>query len=111
MTTIWVTGEFEGWHYWPGAPQGHEYLAEKHRHIFKVRLELEVTDLNRETEFIQLKRKLLVWCVNTFGLDTTTFSCEQMCEQIAVWARDYNLDPYSVTVSEDGENGATWYRD
>lgn len=113
MTTIWVTGQYEAVHYWPNASGRVAYLKHPHRHIFKYRVEVKVKHNDRQIEFISLKEKIDNYCSSAFWVDITTYSCEQMCELI----RDFLLrsldllasDIVSITVSEDGENGATWY--
>lgn len=114
MMTVWCTTEFESFHYWPMPPPEHEFLGEPHRHIFKVKLEIEVSRSNRQIEFIKLKRELTAYCINRLQQDyrtSSTLSCEQMCESILGWCNEEQHAPVSITVSEDGENGATWYRD
>lgn len=105
MTTVWVTTEFESIHNWPEAIPPTEYLKYPHRHIFKVRLEVKVSELNREVEFISLKKNLTAFCISVFR-EQNSYSCEQMCAVIYKWCIDTDLDPYEISVSEDGENGA-----
>ena len=119
MTTIWVQTQFAGLHYWPEAVKRVEYLKYPHRHIFHVRVEIEVTELNREIEFLQFKDELTKFCIGSFCDEITTYSCEQMCEYILKWLclsafkdiTDFKDRVYSISVSEDGENGASWHRD
>jgi hypothetical protein len=100
ITYVWVTSEFEGYHRWKDAPDDVAFLRDFHRHIFKVKLLIEVTHNNRDVEFFQLKRKLkrelLIWNNQKF---------EDSCEMIAAQLlRAFNAA--QVEVSEDGENGA-----
>lgn len=119
MITVWCTTEFESLHCWPEAKGEVEYLRYPHRHIFKVKLEVEVDELNREVEFITLKKDLINFCEHKLvqknypgvGEQTNQRSCEMMCQVIATWSEKKGYKPTSVTVSEDGENGATWHRD
>lgn len=100
-TIVWITTQFEGIHSWLDAPKEVSFLRSYHRHIFHVKLAVKVTHLNRDVEFVLLKRRVDQYLQETFvgkGLD---LSCEQMAEQLfnefgAEW----------VEVSEDGENGA-----
>lgn len=115
MTTVWCTAQFEGFHAWIDAPEQYAYLRLAHRHIFHVRLELIVGHSNREVEFIDLKQKLQKYCESSFGalgiFDSThpsSFSCETMARRIASEYEDAGYAVHSVTVSEDGENGATY---
>lgn len=113
---IWVTFSREGTHCYPAAATdpalatGDEYdvsfLASPHRHIFHFRVAIEVKHGNRDIEFIQFKRWLEKLYMGTLQLDHK--SCEMIAddlyEQIAT--RYPNRD-CEITVSEDGENGAT----
>jgi len=58
--TIFITTSFEGVHCYPSAPEGVVFLRVPHRHIFGVRVEVEVYHDDRELEFILLKRKIIV---------------------------------------------------
>jgi len=108
---IWVTFQKEGIHCYPDAPAGVEFLKHPHRHMFHFKVELEVFHDDRDVEFILLKRELEnLYAEGTLQLDYR--SCEMMCEDLA----DYIMVNYPgrkivLTVSEDGENGATCYYD
>lgn len=110
MTTVWVKLDFEALHYWPEAKHPVEYLKNAHRHVFKVKAEVHVKHLNRDVEFIELKNKLKEFCESTWTMRCTADSCEIMCGTIVGYLQDHlNCRVHSVTVSEDGENGSTWY--
>ncbi len=94
---------------WTGAPAEVSYLADMHRHIFKVRVEVMTDDMeNRGVEFHTLK-KATDHCID--GLlhgENVTWSCEEWAYTIGqalIGARSYAV--VRVGVSEDGENGAT----
>ena len=114
---IWVTFQREGIHKYPGADTdpalatGDEYdvsfLGFPHRHIFHFKVSIEVEHSNRAIEFIQFKR----WLENLYKDQTLQLdhkSCEmvsdELYEMIATRYHDRNIE---ITVSEDGENGAT----
>jgi len=101
--SLWCTFQFESWHRWPDAPDQFAYLAHPHRHMFHGRAEWPVSGFDREKEFIDLKHQAVA-AVNwlTMHNDTSTWSCEQWAHSIA----DI-LKATRVTISEDGENGAT----
>ena len=116
---IWVTFQREGIHKYPGADTdpslatGDEYdvsfLGYPHRHIFHFRVAIQVFHNDREIEFIQFKRYL----ENLYGagvIDLDYQSCEMISdglyEHIATRYPDRDIE---ITVSEDGENGATIY--
>ena len=103
---IFVTTEFEGLHRWANAPEQTAFLRQFHRHIFKVRLEIEVRHDDRELEFFDVKQRLnrgikVVLNTNDAG------SCEQIATKLLNYLAQY-LKGREMTceVSEDGENGA-----
>ena len=116
---IWVTFRKEGIHCYPAAATdpalatGDEYdvsfLGTPHRHIFHFNVAIEVFHNDRDIEFIQFKR----WLENLYKggtLELNYKSCEMISddlyEQIASRYPDRDVE---ITVSEDGENGATIY--
>ena len=116
---IWVTFRKEGIHRYPDAATnpllatGDEYdvsfLGTPHRHIFHFNVAIEVFHNDRDIEFIQFKR----WLENLYSQGTLELdykSCEMLSDdlydQIATRYPDRNI---VITVSEDGENGATIY--
>jgi hypothetical protein len=116
---IFVTFQKEGIHKYPAAATdpslatGDEYdvsfLATPHRHIFHFNVAIEVFHNDRDIEFIQFKRWLLnLYSEGTIQLDYK--SCEMLSddlyEQISYRYPDRDIE---ITVSEDGENGATIY--
>lgn len=101
-TTIYCTTEFEGFHRWMSAPVPVDYLRERHRHLFKVRVEKIVSAEDREVEFHLLRR----WTLDEIASLQLEPDCELWsCE---TWARVLlqRLGAHRVEVSEDGENGA-----
>lgn len=102
---IVIQTSFEGLHRWVDAPPAQQYLADLHRHIFKVRCQVEVKHDDRELEFIAVKTELNKFLAsNSF---TTSDSCETMAVKIIGWFElNYGNDrSISVEVLEDGENG------
>jgi len=116
-TLIWVTFCKEGIHKYPAAlddpklATGDEYdvsfLGYPHRHIFHFRVAVEVFHDDRDIEFIQFKRWLEnLYSDGTLGLDYR--SCEMIAQDLANTIHDrYPGRDMEITVSEDGENGAT----
>lgn len=107
-SSIIVKASFEGIHQYKNAPIQVEFLRDPHRHIFNVEIEMEVFDLDRDIEFILLKRDL-----NKY-LYTKPFNIEDSCETMASKICRYLIDNYGerqmvVTVLEDGENGGRVY--
>ena len=117
--TIFVTFQKEGIHCYPAAATDPalktgdmydvSFLGTPHRHIFHFNVAIEVFHNDRDIEFIQFKRWLeKLYSQGTLELDYK--SCEMLSddlyEQIAKRYPDRNIE---ITVSEDGENGATIY--
>ena len=118
---IWVTFQKEGIHKYPAALEdpklatGDEYdvsfLGYPHRHIFHFRVCIEVFHDDRDIEFIQFKR----WLERLYSNDKSDGvlvldykSCEMICDELAEKINEkYPNRKLEITVSEDGENGAT----
>ena len=108
-TFIQVRTEFEGFHCYPNASSIDAriaFLENKHRHIFKVKVKMSVTHLDREQEFFLVK-----WALNEYisSGDRNNQSCEMIATDIL---KDHLIPKYGndryyeVVVSEDGENDA-----
>lgn len=98
-TTVWITTSFEHLHFWPDAPSDASFLQHPHRHVFHVKLGVEVSHDNRDIEFIKLKREVDLYIAEWEEISIR--SCEMMAKDL--------LERFSaefVEVSEDGENGA-----
>ena len=114
---IWITFRKEGIHKYPAAATdpllatGDQYdvsfLGVPHRHIFHFRVWIDVFHNDRDIEFIQFKRWLeSLYVDNTLQLDWK--SCEMICDDLYMMiASRYPDRDVTITVSEDGENGAT----
>ena len=118
---IWVTFQKEGIHKYPAALEdpklatGDEYdvsfLGYPHRHTFHFRVCIEVFHDDRDIEFIQFKR----WLERLYSADKSGGvlvldykSCEMICDELAETInKKYPNRKMEITVSEDGENGAT----
>ena len=118
---IWVTFQKEGIHKYPAALEdpklatGDEYdvsfLGYPHRHTFHFRVCIEVFHDDRDIEFIQFKR----WLERLYSADKSGGvlvldykSCEMICDELAETINEkYPNRDMEITVSEDGENGAT----
>ena len=112
---IWVTFQKEGVHCYPEAATdptlatGDQYdvsfLASPHRHIFHFRVDIGVSHLNRDIEFIQFKR----WLENLYIQGTLQLnykSCEMIADDLyAQISSTYSNRDVIIEVSEDGENG------
>ena len=108
---IWVTFQREGIHRFPAAATDPNladvaFLANEHRHIFHFNVAIEVFHNDRDIEFIQFKRWLESLYQGTLELNFK--SCEMISDDLyEVIASRYPGRDIEITVSEDGENGAT----
>lgn len=106
-TYIVVRTEFEGYHFYPNASSINpkiKFLENEHRHMFKVRVKISVTHLDRELEFFLVK-----WALKDFI--NSGNQNHKSCEMIGYDILNNHLIPtygsnryYEVTVSEDGES-------
>jgi len=117
--TIFVTFQKEGIHCYPAAATDPalktgdmydvSFLGTPHRHIFHFDVAIEVFHNDRDIEFIQFKR----WLENLYSEGTIQLdykSCEMLSDDLYEQiARRYPDRDITITVSEDGENGATIY--
>lgn len=104
MNFIWVTTQFEGFHKYPDAPEGVEFLKNEHRHIFHLKIWIEVFHDNREIEFILFKRYISTLLLSS---DLNNKSCEMIGDQLADEIKiQYPDREIRIEVSEDGENGS-----
>jgi hypothetical protein len=112
-TNIIVKLQYEALHNWPGVvnvlpdkPWIH-MLKDKHRHIFHITLEKQVTHSDRDVEIILFKQEVLRKLEVFFGRpgDLGAMSCEMLAEQLL---KEYDCN--SVEVLEDNENGAKVYK-
>lgn len=101
---IWITTQFEGFHKYPSAPEGVEFLKDLHRHIFKLKIWIEVHHDDREIEFILFKR-FIDSLIKKNDFDYK--SCEMMSEDLYLLIREKHPGrEVWIELSEDGENGS-----
>lgn len=104
---IYVTEQFEAYHRWDDAPDEVAFLRDMHRHIFKVKVTIQVWHNDREIEFIMFKWKLRNFIRENYEMRQDVGSCEMIAETILTWLESEYPNRYIwVEVSEDGENGA-----
>jgi LmbE family N-acetylglucosaminyl deacetylase len=106
-TSITVRTQFEGVHCYPAAPEGVEFLRYPHRHVFHVEINVEVFHMDRDIEFILFKREIEA-LIKHRGKQLNFKSCEMIATELSTYViTKYEGRACKVTVSEDGENGAT----
>ena len=114
--SIWVTFRKEGIHKYPAALDDPKlatgddmdvsFLGYPHRHMFHFRVWIDVLHNDRDIEFIQFKRWLESLYQGTLELNYK--SCEMISDDLyQTIASRYPGRDIEITVSEDGENGAT----
>lgn len=105
---IRVRTDFEGLHCYPNAPDEVSFLRQLHRHKFEVVLDIEVSHLDRELEFLMVKNRLDQFISDNIIKADKHCSCEMYANMIinfviGLYGPDRNI---SCEVNEDGENGA-----
>ena len=106
---IWVTFQKVGFHRYPASGEDPRladvsYLANKHRHLFKFRVEIEIFHNDRELEFHQV----LNYCESLYQnqLDIDYKSVEMLADDLYIQlAAKYPERYMAIEVSEDGECG------
>jgi hypothetical protein len=107
---IWVTFQKSGFHRYPAAGEDPNlsdvsYLAARHRHLFKFRVEIEIFHNDRELEFHQV----LNYCESLYKdnhLEIDYKSVEMLADDLYDQLASRYPDRYmAIEVSEDGECG------
>jgi hypothetical protein len=108
---VWVTFQKIGYHYYPDAATRPSladvsYLGLRHRHLFKIKVALQVFHNERDVEFHQL----LNWILSLYssgGLEFDGKSCETISDDLAAQIQTkYPNRELRIDVSEDGECGS-----
>lgn len=98
----------EGFHYYPNAPKFCHYLSQKHRHIFVIRCEFEISHNDREIEINFQQQEIEKFLKERFGSP-----CEfngMSCEHIAELLLNNFEKMYKCSVLEDNYGGASLTR-
>lgn len=101
---IWITTSFEGYHSYKDAPDEVSFLKNKHRHIFHIKVWIEIFHNDRDIEFILFKR-----FVDNFIKDNdfNNHSCEMISDDLYKYIiAKYSNRQIQIEVSEDNENGS-----
>jgi len=107
---IWVTFQKVGFHRYPAAAtdpllEDVSYLGNKHRHLFKFNIQIEIFHNDRELEFHQF----LNYCESLFDtkqIDIDYKSVEMLADDLYIKLADrYPGRDMIISVSEDGECG------
>ncbi len=97
---IVVRLRYEGFHCWPNASEESQFLRERHRHIFHIECWKEVSEDDREIEFISFKYQIESH-LESFHHEFDYWSCETIAAHLI---SQFELSRCGVF--EDGENGA-----
>jgi len=112
--SIFVTTKIEGFHKYPNAPDEVSFLRNLHRHMFGIKVRIEVYHNERELEFIIVKQDLIKYLETRIKQDENN-SCETLAESIHKYITlNYCYETQRlvwVEVDEDGENGASVFGD
>jgi hypothetical protein len=108
---VWVTFQRPGFHHYPAASTEPvladvKYLGDRHRHLFKFKVQIEIFHNDREIEFHQL----LNYCESLFGnkIDINSKSVEMLADDLfEVLAIRYPGRDMVIDVAEDGECGCS----
>lgn len=101
-TFVWITTSFIGYHCWRGAPEQVKFLRDFHRHVFHVKVMVKVAHDDRDIEFIMLKQRVDDYLRERYHEQWFKLSCEMIAHDLLV-----RFNAVKISVSEDGENGAT----
>lgn len=106
-TTVIATTTVEGFHRWPNHEGGAGFLADRHRHLFTIKMEAIVYHDDRDIEFIAFARSVKDTLHGKFGepCEFGTMSCEAIAKCL-IDIFYPKADLVSVEVWEDLENGA-----
>lgn len=101
---VWISWQFVGFHQWKDALDEVDFLKYKHRHLFKVKVWIEIAEDDREIEFFMFQRFM-----KEQYQDEIDFG-NQSCEMISHDMNQYIISEYpdrnvKISISEDGENG------
>lgn len=104
-TMIYVRFQRKGFHHFPNAPEQVAYLGDRHRHLFKFEVGIQVEHDDREIEFHMFQEEI----ENLFegNLEIDNKSCEMLARDIGNYiVSKYPGRIFYVDVSEDGECGS-----
>lgn len=103
---IWITTQFEGFHKYEKAPPEVIFLRTTHRHIFHLKVWIEVFHNDRDIEFIMFKDYIDAVVEECINYDNTG-SCEMISDNLhEEIEKDYPKRDIRIEISEDNENGS-----
>ena len=106
---IWVKTQKEFLHQYYDAPELVAFLKNKHSHIFKFKVAVEVFNNDRDIEFIILRRQVED-ILNKLDINLNGFSCEMLSNHLYEEIKSiYPKRDMIIDVSEDGNYGSNFY--
>ena len=110
-TKIFIKTSFEACHRWKDAPPAVSFLRNYHRHVFHVKVELQVSHNDRQLEFFMVRRSVDRFLKKIYAGRSFDASCERIATTIFEWLWfTAEVPVLSVEVNEDNENGAVVYK-
>lgn len=103
MILIQTKNDIEGFHYWDDAPEQVCFLSDRHRHIFEIYCQFEVSHEDREIEIILMQHEIEKYLYENYRkpCEFGGMSCESIAKEIK-----QRFNAYEVKVLEDGAGGA-----
>lgn len=105
ITSVFATLDLPGYHRWPLAQGKREYLADRHRHLFHIRVKVIVSHNDRDVEFHDLSDTIREWW-GPGSREWGDLSCESIARQLLDYLSDQGMQIVLVEIGEDKENGA-----
>ena len=101
---IWITHQLDGVHNYPNAPEQVDFLRNKHRHTFMLKIWIEVFNNDRDIEFYMFKDFIKS---RTIDGDYGSGSCEEISDNINLFIKErYPNRNVMIDVSEEGIQGS-----
>lgn len=104
-TTIWIELDLVGFHRWPDAPPARDYLVNRHRHTFRVRVDVLVAHDERDIEFHDLTDAVRTWW-GPAEREWDGASCEAIARELGEHLIGNGVVVESTSVAVFGEGGA-----
>ena len=96
----------DGFHCWKNAPVEFDFLKNRHHHVFNVIAQFEVTDNDREIEFVVKASEIKNYLISKYAVNGMCEfggkSCEDIAEELVK-----RFGMAGCEVNEDGFGGAT----
>lgn len=104
MRTVIVAFEIEGFHNYPDAPVEVGFLADRHRHTFKVKAAYQVSHLNRDREIFLCRDEVKSYLIEAYGspCEFGAMSCEMIASEVINFGADDGMVWCEVWEEETG---------